>query len=71
MNRELAIKFLSDLQRISPQVDALFDLTDHVESEEERRVLREHIAEVIDRMGYHLVMHIVRQYPDLDPDKKS
>lgn len=71
MNRKLAIQFLSALQKVSPHIDALFDLTNEVESEEERRVLREHIAEVIDRMGYHLVMHIVRQYPDLDPDKKS
>ncbi len=71
MKHDLAIQFLSALQKISPQVDALFDLTDQIESDEERKILREHIAKVIDCMGYELVMHIVRQYPDLDPDKKG
>jgi hypothetical protein len=71
MKRNLAVTFLADLQKISPQVDALFDLTDQIEDEHEKRILRRHIAEVIHRMGYEMVMHIVRQYPDLDPDRKG
>jgi len=71
MNRELAIQFLSNLQNVSPHVDNLFDLTNQIVNDEERRVLREHLGEIIHRMGYELVMHIVRQYPDLDPDKKA
>ena len=51
MKHDLAIQFLSALQKISPQVDALFDLTDQIESDEERKILREHIAKVIDCMG--------------------
>lgn len=69
MRREIAITLLESLQKLGPGVDRVFDLTEQIEDEAERIAFRQHLAEAIHALGYELVMHIVRQYPDLDPDK--
>jgi hypothetical protein len=58
------------LLKTRPAINELLDSTEQIEDEAERLALRRRIAEVMHVLAYDLVMHIVRQYPDLDPDKK-
>lgn len=69
MKRETAIALLDALERLGPGINEIDALTRQIDDPEERGVYLRKFAEVIAIVGYDLVMHIVRQYPDLDPDK--
>jgi hypothetical protein len=69
MRRDVAVALMQAINAATPHVDRVFDLTKEIEDSDERLVLRKRLSEVIHILGYDLVMHIVRQYPDLDPDK--
>lgn len=71
MNLNSAKTVLSALLKIRPTINELLDSTELIEDEAERLAFRRRIAEVMHVLAYDLVMHIVRQYPDLDPDKKN
>ncbi len=70
MNLDTAETVLSALLKTRPAINELLESTEQIEDEAERLALRRRIAEVMHVLAYDLVMHIVRQYPDLDPDKK-
>ena len=71
MKRDTAVALMDALLRLSPPFDELTDITYQIQDEAERVFVRRRIADAMQSLGYDLVMHIVRQYPDLDPDKKA
>ena len=44
-------------------------LRGHIEPAEERKIYILMLGQAMALTSYEMVMHIVRQYPDLDPDK--
>jgi len=71
MERDTATVLMDALLRLGPSFGELTNITYQIEDEAERKFIRRQIASAIHSLGYEIVMHIVRQYPDLDPDKKS
>ncbi|WP_374385032.1 hypothetical protein [Dongia sp.] len=71
MKRDTAIVFMDALLRMGPSFDELTNITYQIEDETERKFIRRQIASAMQSLGYEMAMHIVRQYPDLDPDKKG
>lgn len=71
MKRETAAAMMSLL--CSPEISfaSLDELSMEIEDEVERVFVRRKLGAVAALLGYDLVMHIVRQYPELDPDKKA
>jgi len=68
MQRGLALRVMDAIRAAEASVNALEALSLEITDEEERRAFRRHIAEVM--IGYiDIQMSIVRQYPDLDPDR--
>jgi hypothetical protein len=70
MERKTAVRLLAAIDAMSPQFDQITSLTDEIADEEERKSFRRTLASAMSLLAYDLVMHIVRQYPDLDPDKE-
>ena len=70
MERETAVRLLAAIDAMAPQFDEITLLTDEIADEAECRAFRETLANALQLLGYDLVMRIVRQYPDLDPDKE-
>ncbi|WP_193369030.1 hypothetical protein [Pelagibius marinus] len=70
MERKTAIKLLATIEAMAPQFDEITSLTYEIVDETERKEFREKVAEAMSLLAYDLVMQIVRQYPDLDPDKE-
>jgi hypothetical protein len=57
------------LRSAEASVNTLESLSLEITDEQERRAFRRHLAEVM--IGYvDIQMSIVRQYPDLDPDRR-
>ena len=54
---------------MAPQFDEITALTSEIADDLERKGIREKVAEAMSLLAFDLVMQIVRQYPDLDPDE--
>ena len=69
MERGTAVQLLSEIEAMAPQFDAITSLTSEIDDEGERKEIRKTLAQAMQLLAYDLVMRVVRQYPDLDPDK--
>ncbi len=68
MERHLAERMLAAVKSMSPGLDEAGRITEAMSDRDEALVLRRHIGALMAEPLYEIVMHIVRQYPDLDPD---
>jgi len=69
MEKTLALQIMDAIQAAETQVNILESLSEKITDDHERQAFRGHLADVM--IGYiDLQMSIVRQYPDLDPDRK-
>jgi soluble cytochrome b562 len=69
MEKTLALQIMQAIQAAESQVNILESLSEKITDDPERKAFRRHLAEVM--IGYvDIQMSIVRQYPDLDPDRK-
>jgi hypothetical protein len=70
MDKALASQILDRILAAERELGALSDLSEEISDDQERRALRRHLAEAMNRYT-DILMSIVRQYPDLDPDKNA
>jgi hypothetical protein len=68
-------KTAENLRKVVLAVDAALDdatsLTSEIEDVDERKAIRRAIANVTDVVHDGLIRAIVKQYPDLDPDRTA
>ncbi|MPZ10442.1 MAG: hypothetical protein GEU89_09555 [Kiloniellaceae bacterium] len=69
MERTTAVRLLSSIEAMTPQFDEITSLTGEIVDEGERKEIRKTVAAAMSLLAFDLVMRIVQQYPDLDPDK--
>ena len=69
MERELAERLLAVIDSLSPGLDRASAITLEMDDKDEAKLLRGHLGHIMSGPLFDLVMHVVRQYPDLDPDK--
>lgn len=69
MQHETAERLMAALLSLGKSLDEITSLTDEIGDEAERRAFRKSLADAMVILSFDLVMHIVRQHPDLDPDK--
>jgi hypothetical protein len=70
MDKALASQIVDRILAAEGELGALSDLSEKISDEQERTALRRHLAEAMIRYT-DILMSIVRQYPDLDPDKDA
>lgn len=68
MDREIARKLIELAVAIDKPLDDATELTAQLSDIEERKAVRRAIAEVTGTAYSELILPILRQYPDLDPD---
>ena len=69
MEKTLALQVMDAIRAAETHVNTLESLSIKITDDQERKAFRRHLAEVM--IGYiDIQMSIVRQYPDLDPDRK-
>jgi hypothetical protein len=69
MDKDIAKRLMEDLIALSDPINAATQLTKEIENIEEQKELRRGLARVMSEI-YDLMMPIIRQFPDLDPDKE-
>ena len=70
MEKALASQIVDRILAAERELGALSDLSEKISDEQERIALRRHLAEAMNRYT-KILMSIVWQYPDLDPDKDA
>ncbi len=69
MDKKLAEEIMSVIDDANTPFDKLDALSMSIKDESERVEFRKILAKALVAIGYDMVAHICRQYPDLDPDK--
>ena len=69
MEKTVACEIMDAIRAAEFPVNTLESLSGKITDEDERKAFRRHLAEVM--LGYlDIERSIVRQYPDLDPDRE-
>ena len=69
MEKALALQVMDAFRAAETHVNTLESLSVEISDDQERKTFRKHLAGVM--IGYiDIQMLIVRQYPDLDPDRE-
>jgi hypothetical protein len=68
MERHIAERLMQLYLKVSEPLNEATDLIDQIDSEEERKRLRQPIGRIIARTYTDLMIPIIREYPDLDPE---
>ena len=69
MERNLAVRMLAALEALNPGLNEATAVTMEMADQEESRFIRRHLGMIMSGPLFDIVMHIVKQHPDLDPDK--
>jgi hypothetical protein len=68
MDHSTGERFLAAIESLEPGFNALDAITSEITDETERRAFRSKLGEALRLVSYDLIMMVVRQHPDLDPD---
>lgn len=71
MDRSLAKQLIELALALDAPLNAATELTDQISDTEERTAVRRAIAEITGAAYSELILPIVRQYPDLDPERSE
>jgi hypothetical protein len=69
MERHIAEKLMQLFLKAGEPLNEATDIINHIESEEEQKSLRRPIGQIIGKTYTDLMIPIIKEYPDLDPDK--
>lgn len=69
MDKKIAELLMKDLLALSEPLNSATTLTDQISNKDEQAALRRGIGELMGRIYTDLIIPIIKQYPDLDPDK--
>ena len=70
MKRDIANQLMELLSDLGEPLNRAAQLIEQIEEEEERKKFREGIAGVMAHIYTDLEFPIIRQFPELDPDKE-
>jgi hypothetical protein len=68
MDREMGARLLAAVESLAPGLGELDLIVSEIADEAERKEFRLKLGEAFRVVSYDLVMMVVRQHPDLDPD---
>jgi len=71
MDRTTAEKLMAIYQRLEMPLNEATAVIGTIPDQEEQRLLRRPLGDVMQAVWLELMLPIVRQYPHLDPDKKA
>ncbi len=69
MERVWAVKIVDAVQTVGTKLNSLHEISERIEDDVERKKFRAYLGEVMATISIEILMPIVSEYPDLDPDK--
>jgi hypothetical protein len=71
MDRTVAEKLMKDLMALTNPLNSATAAASQITNEEEQASFRRSIGEIMNAVYVDLMRPIIKQYPDLDPDKED
>ena len=71
MDRNVAESLMSNLLALDEPLNSSATLVNQIPNKEEQKEFRRGIGEIVGRIYTDLMLPIIRQYPDLDPEKRK
>ncbi len=71
MEKVIARKLVIELERLGNMMNDVALIIEEISDEQEKRKFRKGIAGVMGSLHTDIVHHIIREHPDLDPDRNS
>ena len=69
MKREAAEKVIAALKEVDAAIEKLGTASREIEDRDERMKIRGEIADLISELHERITMEVVKQFPDLHPDR--
>ena len=69
MDRDTAERIVKAIEDLTPGLNTFDALSEQITDQEERREFRRKLGSIMTLAGFDLLIPIVKQFPDLDPDK--
>lgn len=70
MDEENARDLVKKILVVSGQINEMIESTNQLKDDQERRFYIRKIAEMMDVLFFGIMGPIIKEYPDLDPDKE-
>ena len=70
MDRNVAELLMSNLLALDEPLNSSATLVNQIPNKEEQKEFRRGIGEIVGRIYTDLMLPIIKQYPDLDPEKR-
>jgi hypothetical protein len=71
MDRTVAERIMKELLALTDPLNSATEATTRITDKEEQASFRRSIGEIMNSVYAHLMRPIIKQYPDLDPDKED
>ena len=71
MEKEIAKKLVIELERLGNVMNDVALIIEEISDEEEKRKFRRGIAGLMGKLFTDILHHIIREHPDLDPDRDT
>ena len=71
MDRNVGELLMSNLLAFDEPLNSSATLVNQIPNKEEQKEFRRGIGEIVGRIYTDLMLPIIRQYPDLDPEKRK
>ena len=71
MERSIAEKLMKDLMALTDPLNSATEVTTQIADKEEQASFRRSIAEIMNTVYVDLMRPIIKQFPDLNPDKED
>jgi hypothetical protein len=71
MDKNVAKLLMKKLLEVGGSLSSVTLLVNEIDDKDEQKHLRKSIGEIMSRLYTELMVPIIREYPDLDPDKKQ
>ena len=68
MDRKTAERLMGEMLALGGPLDSATEIVDQIADKDERSNLRREIGELMGAIYTNIMLPIIRQYPDLDPD---
>jgi len=70
LKKEIAVAIVDNIISSNQIINVLTELSDKLENESEAIKFRRNLAKILGVLNIDLLMPIISQYPELDPDKE-
>ena len=69
MQKDVAELLVGNILSLGKDLNKLSEISMHIEDDQERKIFRKHLGQIMASLNMDLLMPIITQYPALDPDK--